>query len=38
MIIYVFSEMLSHEKEGLALAVYKDDKLLLDLWGGYAER
>lgn len=33
-----FEELLSHENEGAAFAVYKDDELLVDLWGGYAER
>ncbi|VDK46787.1 unnamed protein product [Gongylonema pulchrum] len=30
--------MLSREKEGLAVAAYKDDELVVDLWGGYAEK
>ncbi|VDK84602.1 unnamed protein product [Litomosoides sigmodontis] len=33
-----FDEVLSREKEGLALAAYKNDELIMDLWGGYAER
>lgn len=33
-----FSEILSREKEGLAFAAYKNGELLVDLWGGYAER
>ncbi|EJW79612.1 beta-lactamase, partial [Wuchereria bancrofti] len=31
-------EILSREKEGLAFAAYKNDELIVDLWGGYAER
>ncbi|VDM12883.1 unnamed protein product [Wuchereria bancrofti] len=34
----VFDEILSREKEGLAFAAYKNDELIVDLWGGYAER
>ncbi|VDN94564.1 unnamed protein product [Brugia pahangi] len=34
----IFDEILSREKEGLAFAAYKNDKLIVDLWGGYAER
>ncbi|EJD73779.1 beta-lactamase, variant [Loa loa] len=33
-----FDEILSREKEGLAFAAYKNDQLIVDLWGGYAER
>uniref|UniRef100_A0A0R3RRS2 Beta-lactamase domain-containing protein n=1 Tax=Elaeophora elaphi TaxID=1147741 RepID=A0A0R3RRS2_9BILA len=33
-----FDEILSREKEGLAFAAYKNGELIVDLWGGYAER
>ncbi|VBB34071.1 unnamed protein product [Acanthocheilonema viteae] len=33
-----FDEILSREREGLAFATYKNDELIIDLWGGYAER
>ncbi|MCP9265084.1 Beta-lactamase domain-containing protein 2 [Dirofilaria immitis] len=35
---FICSEILSREKEGLAFAAYKNDELIVDLWGGYAER
>uniref|UniRef100_A0A915Q236 Beta-lactamase-related domain-containing protein n=1 Tax=Setaria digitata TaxID=48799 RepID=A0A915Q236_9BILA len=34
----MFDKILSREKEGLAFAVYKNNELIVDLWGGYAER
>ncbi len=30
--------MLKTETEGLALAVYVKNELVVDLWGGYAEK
>ncbi|VDD89480.1 unnamed protein product [Enterobius vermicularis] len=36
--IFIIGRILKHEKEGLAVAVYKDNELVVDLWGGYAER
>ncbi|VDN00873.1 unnamed protein product [Thelazia callipaeda] len=35
---FLCSEILSHEKEGLALAAYQHEELIVDLWGGYAEK
>uniref|UniRef100_A0A0N5AN72 Beta-lactamase domain-containing protein n=1 Tax=Syphacia muris TaxID=451379 RepID=A0A0N5AN72_9BILA len=32
------SSILKYEKEGLAVAVYRNNELVADLWGGYAER
>lgn len=34
----IFDQILKYEKEGLAVAVYKDNHPIADLWGGYAER
>lgn len=36
--IFFFSALLKHESEGLALAVYVKNELVVDLWGGYAEK
>lgn len=33
-----FRKLLVKEREGLSLAVYKNDMLIVDLWGGYADR
>uniref|UniRef100_A0A915A7Y9 Beta-lactamase-related domain-containing protein n=1 Tax=Parascaris univalens TaxID=6257 RepID=A0A915A7Y9_PARUN len=34
----IFDDILHHEREGIALAAYHNDEIIVDLWGGYADR
>ncbi|VDK57264.1 unnamed protein product [Anisakis simplex] len=34
----IFEDILKNEQQGLALAVYHNDELVVDLYGGYADR
>lgn len=34
----IFSELLEDEREGLALAVIYKGEIVVDLWGGYADK